>query len=264
MITRILTAILLAPIVLGLSLYLPAHSFGIALAVVAIVGLYEWNKLTLNSYVALGIGWVMFALLGYYGISYPKALLYFCIALSLYWIYQSFDLKINGLNRSMNLHCGVIEGIFLLVGFWAGLVLLHQMSAVTMIAAMMTVWAADSFAYFAGKSFGKRPLATSLSPKKTIEGLLGGLLGAVLVLCLFAKFAFEMEVGSREFLIWIVAGIAAALVSVVGDLFQSRLKRRAGVKDSGSILPGHGGILDRIDGLVAAMPVFASIWSLSI
>ena len=151
----------------------------------------------------------------------------------------------------------------MLTGFWAGMVILHQQGFVVIIAAMVTVWAADSFAYFAGKSFGHRPLAPSLSPKKTIEGVVGGLLGACLVLLLSAFLGFDPALQGSNLLLWVAAGVLAALVSVAGDLFQSRIKRRAGVKDSGSILPGHGGILDRIDGLIAAIPVFASLWVVS-
>ena len=129
------------------------------------------------------------------------------------------------------------------------------------IALLVVVWSADTFAYLAGRRFGKRKLAPSISPGKTIEGLAGGLIGAGLVALLAAIYALDLS--PAQTLIWLLASLVAALFSVVGDLFESRLKRRAGVKDSGGLLPGHGGVLDRIDGLLAAAPVFATVWRLA-
>ena len=263
MITRIITALFLAPVTIGLTLYLSTFWFGVFLAVICIIGLYEWNRLTIKSAPLLLGGALTIVAMAIYGHAHLTWLGYLCVVVSLYWSYQVWDLYKNGLERKMGALAGFVEGVFLLVGFWSGMSILHQQGSVVVIAAMATVWAADSFAYFAGKSLGRRPLAPTLSPKKTIEGVAGGLSGACLVLLLSAFLVFDPALQGSDLWIWVFAGIVAALVSVAGDLFQSRIKRRAGVKDSGSILPGHGGILDRIDGLIAAIPVFASLWAIS-
>ena len=124
--------------------------------------------------------------------------------------------------------------------------------------AIVVVWAADTFAYFTGKLFGRHKLMPSISPGKTIEGVVGGMAGAVFIAWIGARTLLNL--GQSQTVAWLSAAAAAAAISVVGDLYVSRLKRQAGVKDSGKLLPGHGGILDRIDGLIAAMPVFASVW----
>jgi len=263
MITRIITALLLAPVAVGLTLYLSTFWFGVFLGVICIVGLYEWNRLTIKSVPILVGGILAIAAMVAYGHANLTWLGYLCIVVSLYWVYQVWDLYKNGLARKLGALAGFVEGIFLLAGFWAGMSILHQQGSVVVIAAMAAVWAADSFAYFTGKAFGHRPLAPTLSPKKTVEGVAGGLFGACSVLLLSAFLGFDPALQGSDLWIWVFAGIVAALVSVAGDLFQSRIKRRAGVKDSGSILPGHGGILDRIDGLIAAIPVFASLWAIS-
>jgi len=123
-----------------------------------------------------------------------------------------------------------------------------------LLAALAIVWAADTGAYFAGRKFGKHKLAPRVSPNKTIEGMVGGLLAGVAVGVVFALFA-----GATPAQLPLVALVAlvAVLFSVIGDLFESLLKRHAGVKDSGHLIPGHGGVLDRIDGVVAALPAFA-------
>lgn len=115
----------------------------------------------------------------------------------------------------------------------------------------LTVWSADSGAYFAGRAFGRRKLYPLISPKKTIEGLIGGVLTALLVTGIFWKFALPPETLGT----WLAASLSVALVSQVGDLCESFLKRSFDKKDSGKILPGHGGFLDRFDGVIFSLPV---------
>ncbi len=119
------------------------------------------------------------------------------------------------------------------------------------------VWAADSGAYFAGKSLGKRKMAPRVSPNKTIEGLVGGIIAALLVAWLFADW-FEIQFASPVHMI--VITLATVVISVLGDLVESMFKRISGIKDSSNIIPGHGGVLDRIDSLTAAFPVFALLY----
>ena len=271
MLIRIITALVLAPVVLGLCLYLPTSWFAVVLGVVVVLGCYEWNALTSNNGVlfAAAVLWVFMLVVSLGGI-FPEITLTVrsiakpgCVFIALYWMYQIDDLRRNGLNRNLGPTMAFLEGVVLLSVFLAGMILLHKESPLVMIAAMMSVWAADSGAYFAGKFLGKHPLAPKLSPNKTIEGVIGGVVGAILLLLVFATLIMNPVLSGDQLLLWIFAGTLAALVSVGGDLFQSRLKRNAGVKDSGNLLPGHGGILDRIDGLIAAVPVFVAIWLIS-
>jgi phosphatidate cytidylyltransferase len=123
-----------------------------------------------------------------------------------------------------------------------------------LLVALLVVWAADTGAYFAGRKFGRHKLSPRISPNKTIEGVIGGVACGLLVALAFAPFA---GASLRQLPAVALVAIVAVLFSVVGDLFESLLKRHVGAKDSGDLIPGHGGILDRIDGVVAALPGFA-------
>ena len=127
------------------------------------------------------------------------------------------------------------------------------MSSVNVLFILCLVWAADTGAYFSGTLWGKHKLAPKISPGKTIEGLCGGIMSALIVAAIFAVFA---KIEFSKLLPWTFLVILVVLFSVLGDLFESIMKRQAGVKDSGQWIPGHGGILDRIDSLTAAVPVF--------
>jgi phosphatidate cytidylyltransferase len=120
---------------------------------------------------------------------------------------------------------------------------------------LLLVWIADTAAYFVGRAWGRHKLAPGISPGKTWEGALGGTAGALVYAIILGTFI--------EGLLWVPYLLAAALLavlSIVGDLFESAVKRQAAVKDSGTLLPGHGGILDRIDSATAALPVAALLW----
>jgi phosphatidate cytidylyltransferase len=117
------------------------------------------------------------------------------------------------------------------------------------------VWVADIGAYFSGRRFGRHKLAPAISPGKTREGVIGGLMANLLWMLLVYQFSLGWGLALLPFLI---IGLATSLISVVGDLFESVLKREAGVKDSGKLLPGHGGVLDRVDSVIAAAPIFIS------
>lgn len=150
-------------------------------------------------------------------------------------------------------------GIWVLVPLWLGLLWLHAADPALLLALLGLIWIADSAAYFAGRRYGKRRLAPLVSPGKTWAGCWAALLSALLV-----GVAFGLGEGYRGATL---AGfgmlcLVTVIASIVGDLFESLLKRRAGVKDSGKLLPGHGGVLDRVDSLTAAAPIF--YWGLSL
>lgn len=141
-----------------------------------------------------------------------------------------------------------LAGLLVLLPTWMALVGLRDVSPYLLLGTMATVWIADSAAYFAGKRFGRHKLAPLVSPGKTWEGVAGALL-AVTVYGAALCYLFDMSA-------WLLPGLwCLTVLSIVGDLFESLLKRQAGLKDSGSLLPGHGGMLDRIDGLTSTLPL---------
>ena len=142
-------------------------------------------------------------------------------------------------------------GTLVLVPLFVALVTLYQSGPINLLFALVIVWAADVGAYFAGKRFGRVKLAPGISPGKTWEGVFGGL---VLVSVIALAFALFADIAPA---VLIPFSMAAAALSIVGDLTVSMFKRTAGLKDSGKLFPGHGGILDRIDSVSAAAPLFA-------
>ena len=155
---------------------------------------------------------------------------------------------------------GSLSGAMLLIPTALAMMHLRTIGPWVLLGTMAVVWVADIAAYFSGRAFGRHKLAPSISPGKTWEGALGGALGVLLF-----GFGILVAFGARQpggaFVI-ALALLAWTAISVIGDLFESLLKRQAGLKDSGSILPGHGGILDRIDSLTSTLPIvaLASVW----
>jgi len=148
-------------------------------------------------------------------------------------------------------------GVLLFLPAWWGLVVLHRQEggAWWLLYALLLVWGADTGAYFAGRAFGKRKLAPDVSPGKTIEGLIGGLaLTLIISIWVALKSPVLQNVGLMGFL---MVSMVSVIGSVYGDLAESMFKRHRGIKDSSQILPGHGGVLDRIDSITAAIPLFA-------
>lgn len=119
-----------------------------------------------------------------------------------------------------------------------------------LISILILIWANDTFAYLVGKNFGKNKLFPSVSPKKTIEGFAGGMFFTGISSVLLSKFYIE----SKILYIWIVIAVIVSIFSTLGDLIQSKFKRVAGIKDSGKIMPGHGGVLDRLDSIIFVIP----------
>ena len=154
---------------------------------------------------------------------------------------------------------GILAGFVVLFPTWLALVQLRIPGPGVLLAVLAVVWMADVAAYFSGRAFGKRKLAPSISPGKTWEGAIGAAVGVVLYgLALRIGFAFA----PLSLPLWVFCLLGVTAVSVVGDLFESMLKRQAGIKDSSNVLPGHGGVLDRIDSLTSTLPVVAFLWLL--
>lgn len=153
---------------------------------------------------------------------------------------------------------GALVGLLLILPTWLALVQLKQMGATILIAIMATVWLADIGAYFFGRTFGKHKLAPAISPGKTWEGAVGGAT-TVLAYGFLLSGYLPGELANNSLLLLSIL-VLLPIFSVVGDLFESMLKRQSGIKDSSKILPGHGGILDRIDSLTSTLPAVALAW----
>jgi phosphatidate cytidylyltransferase len=145
-------------------------------------------------------------------------------------------------------------GVLLLISSTLAIYSLWAKSPWWLMYLFALVWVADSGAYFSGKALGKHKLIPHVSPNKTIEGLVGGL---VLTSCVIVTVAYYRHLEGTNLASFILLSMLVVLASVLGDLFESLLKRKASIKDSGTLLPGHGGVLDRIDSLLAAAPIFA-------
>ena len=154
-----------------------------------------------------------------------------------------------------------LMGVVILTSSITAMFYLWQLSPWWLLYVFLLVWCADSGAYFVGRKLGRRKMAPNVSPNKSMEGLAGGLVTGLLVVIGIS--VFKLQLTGTALIAFVLLSALTILASVLGDLFESMLKRRAGVKDSGTILPGHGGILDRIDSLLSATPIFAlGFWGL--
>jgi len=254
---RVITGVVLIVAVLLGVLLLPQNAFAVATLIVFIsIGGREWSKLVSMDGPMLGVfvlGLLGAALIAYFVKDLRWA---FIVAGVVWWVAVLVLLAIyeQGSYFYKNYPWILRLAAFLvLVPAWVALITLHQHNPLLVLYLIFLVAITDSGAYFTGKAFGKNKLAPELSPGKTREGMFGGVAGAVVWSILGAWF---FGLPSTDFLYFILLSLAVAFMSVAGDLFESLIKREAGQKDSGNILPGHGGILDRVDGLVATLPLF--------
>ena len=269
--TRVIAALVMAPFAIGAILLLPTSWLVMLAALVFLVGLWEWFKLaeiddTLQRTVLLTANLLLMVLLVWASRGstdlVPLRLMALVGAgwwlLALVWLrFFHFASDHETWARVFKLAAGTLA----VVPAWCALGLIHSSQPnghIWLFVALAIVWAADSGAYFAGRHFGGRwfagrKLAPRISPNKTLEGLLGGLAAGMLVAAAGALLA---GAGMAQLPGVLLVAIFTVLFSVVGDLFESLLKRHVGAKDSGDVIPGHGGVLDRIDGVLAALPIF--------
>lgn len=254
---RVITGVVLILAVLLGVLLLPSHLFSIAALVVFIsIGGWEWSKLVALKDLSRGLfvaGLLVTALAAYF---MQDLRWVFIVAGVLWWVAVLVLLAVyeQGTYFYKNYPWLLRLAAFLvLVPAWVALITLHQHYPHLVLYLIFLVAITDSGAYFTGKAYGKNKLAPELSPGKTREGMFGGVAGAVVWSILGAWF---FDLPATDWLYFILLSLVVAFMSVSGDLFESLIKREAGQKDSGNILPGHGGILDRVDGLIAALPIF--------
>jgi phosphatidate cytidylyltransferase len=253
----LLTALLLGGLVVGMTLCLPTAWFGGLLLVVILIGAWEWSGLLFPTvgrlaYVALvaGLGLVIVGWLQRGGL--PAAALGLVVA---FWCYVGVWLwRYGHQQRHDPLPVWALAGLLTLLPPWLVLLELHRQPGFGpgyALFLLLLVWLADSSAYFAGRRWGRYKLAPTVSPGKTREGAVGALLTTLTVAGIGAVL---LRIGTWP--AFILVCLVTVIFSIVGDLFESMLKRQHNAKDSGALLPGHGGVLDRIDSMTAAAPVF--------
>ena len=264
--TRIITALILAPIAIGGVFFLPPMGFALFTAAIITLGAWEWANMSGLEQQPGRIGYAALIAVILYGLIDVSAVAVLWLAL-LWWV-VCFVLVRNypaGSERWGSVPARALMGVLVLVPAWIGLNHLRtggfqfgdtDNNLLVILYVFCVVWVADIGAYFAGRAFGKAKLAPRVSPGKSWAGVWGGL-AAVGAFALVASAL--VSASAAEAALLVAASLVTGLVSVLGDLLESMLKRFRGIKDSSRLLPGHGGIMDRIDSLTAAAPVFALI-----
>ncbi|MGI4847403.1 MAG: phosphatidate cytidylyltransferase [Janthinobacterium lividum] len=268
--TRIITAVVLLAVLLAIVLAGSPMAFALALCVFFAAAAWESFRLFKTGFPIVGaVIWTvaLAVILLRHEVQRAPWLFGLCVAIWVLRLAPALKFGLPALDTLSNRLLSAQYGVTLLASF-VGMMLLFTHSALYLLSVLALVWIADIGAYFSGKAFGKNKLAPSISPGKSWEGAIGGWL-AVMVIGLAVSMTPALADSFPAYvrLKWGGAGLFAVLslitvASVVGDLFESMLKRRAGFKDSSNLLPGHGGVLDRIDALIPVLPlaVFVDAW----
>ena len=268
---RTLTALLLIPLALLIILWPMTPVFALIVAAAFLLGMWEWTRLSGLTNTALRVGMLVLtaAILALawwpqdprlWGALSAAGVLWWLLACA--WLRRfAFGAAPTPENRRLKL----LAGLFVMVPAWAAVILIHRSAphghGWTFLA-LAIVWAADIGAYFAGRFLGKRKLAPQISPGKTWAGVYGAFVTAGLVV---VAGGWLLGVRDARLLGLVVLAAFTVAASIVGDLIESLMKRHAQIKDSGQLFPGHGGLLDRLDSVFAALPVFAlGLWLLDV
>jgi len=261
---RVLTALLLLPLVLAVIFAVPPHWFLVLLGIILLGGSWEYLRLACVSGPATGyllviLQAITLAVLFLYRNDWAAGMAWYLALCCAAWLLLFIrlpayrrDARADGRYRVIS----ILTSLLSITACWfaLGWMRVQPQGSWLILLLLLIVWAADTGAYFAGRAFGKKKLAPRISPGKTWAGLVGGLVLAPLVALLAARL---MPIDNIDPLRLVLLSLVTALVSVGGDLMISMHKRTSGFKDSGNLLPGHGGILDRLDSLLAAAPFFA-------
>lgn len=255
---RVITAVVLSVLVLSAVIWAPVWLFSLLVALATLYGVWEWSNFCRfglrGRVVYVAVAAALILLLEWFasGVLITQVMLvagaFWLLALTMVLRYPEGVRWKAGTPK-------LFIGYVVLIPAWLALsqVKAMQEGELLILLLLFLVWGADTGAYFAGKALGKHKLMPKVSPGKTLEGLAGGLFTCVLIALLYAYFR-ELSWIAAVFLV--LLAVITAMASVLGDLFESMFKRERGIKDSGTLLPGHGGVLDRIDSLTAAAPVF--------
>ncbi|MFS1563768.1 MAG: phosphatidate cytidylyltransferase [Candidatus Arsenophonus phytopathogenicus] len=273
---RIIIAIILIPLVIAALFFLPPNLFGYVIIVICSLAAWEWSQFIgwtvqikrIISAILFGICLLGLQLL-FQDLSQltTEPLIIYILSAGLVWwlvaiiLVVTFPTSARFWSQSVILK--MLFGVLTILPFYCGMLVLKSVDyhidnfigAWWVLYVMLLVWSADSGAYFFGHLFGKHKLAAKVSPGKTLEGMLGGMLTAGIIAWLFSLFVPVLLISKNL----LFCSVIVVIISVFGDLTESMFKRQAGIKDSSHLIPGHGGVLDRIDSLTAAIPVFAGL-----
>jgi phosphatidate cytidylyltransferase len=260
---RTLTALVLAPLGVAIVLLLPTIALAAFTALTVAIGLWEWTRMAgfrsrpMRSATVAIVSLILVAL---WTVRDEPAAWYVVAAGVVWWIVAAWwlaNFSFGAAPTRENAATKLVAGLFATLPAWVALILLHaqpEHGPAWALLALVLVWGADTAAYFTGKRFGKKKLSPQISPNKTFAGVYGALAcGAVVA----AIAGWLLDVRGVALAGLIALALVTVVASIVGDLFESLIKRQAGVKDSGTLFPGHGGMFDRLDGVFAALPVFA-------
>jgi phosphatidate cytidylyltransferase len=275
---RIITAVILAPLALAAILFLPIEGFKLAVAGVICLGAYEWANMSgitarvfkgwFTLFVGLILGLLIIAVdaesIWLQGELHPIYAFILWVS-AIWWTASLFMILAYPRYSSIwknSIPIRAFFGVLTLIPTWVAIVMLRTSlydvtpvyGASLLFYVLGIVWAADIGAFFVGVKFGKHKLRPNVSPGKSVEGLIGGVVASFAIIA-FAAMHYQFE--ASRIGVHVAIGIITVAVSALGDLNESMIKRCAGIKDSGKLLPGHGGVMDRIDSLTAAFPIFA-------
>jgi phosphatidate cytidylyltransferase len=263
LIKRLLTALVLIPLVVSAIFWLPSHYFSMLTGAFILVGAWEWaglSGLSRQIFRWVYVACMAFAILIFSVLPANTTTLAILSAASVIWVWAFFAITQyqrggSGLGFQLSFF-RLLVGFVLLIATWFAIMTLKsfpQLGSAWLMVVLVLIWCADIGAYFAGRFFGKKLLCSRVSPKKTWEGFVGGMILSVLAAAIGGLF---LSLSISHYVGLLLLACVAALFSVVGDLFESLLKRIAGVKDSGAFFPGHGGMLDRLDSIMSATVIF--------
>jgi phosphatidate cytidylyltransferase len=269
--TRVITALIILPIVLVALFMFPNWAWDIFTMGVALVSCWEWSRFCQfpaggkRIYFALSAvlaAVVFFAYLDNRFVDFKQLAYIGFIISALFWFIAA-PLWLANLWRPGSRAIAAIAGWIVVFPTWLAFLILHDQSPWLFLSFAFIVWVADVFAYFVGKAIGKQKLAPSISPGKTVQGALGGMAGVALYFFIWKMLAEQSvtrgDTWANPLLshgMWVLGFfVLLGVLSVIGDLFESWMKRGAGMKDSSGLLPGHGGFLDRIDALTSTLPI---------
>lgn len=261
--TRTITALVLAPIGILVVLLLPTIAFAVVTGVIVVMSLWEWTRLAgfgSRPLRSAAIACVALALVPLWLLRHEPPSDALVVVGVIWWLLATLwlnNVSFGAAPTRENAALKFAAGLFATIPAWLALIRLHegpQHGPGWALFALMLVWVADTAAFLAGSRYGRKKLCPAISPNKTIAGVYGAL-GAGALLGAFG--GWLLGVRGAAWIALIVLALVTVVASIVGDLFESLVKRQAGVKDSGTLFPGHGGLFDRFDSVFAALPVFA-------
>lgn len=255
---RVITAAILLPVALIGFFLLEGLAFALFIGVVVVLGAWEWARMAGFANQVMRVGYALAVALLLLLLYRTPQLAAWLLAFSVLWwlVATALVLGYPDSQRHWGGRVGSLAmGMLVLLPAWQALVVLKQWPQGNwlIVTVMVLVWAADIGAYVSGKALGRRKLAPQVSPGKSWEGLIGGLIASLLITL---GVGLYLGWSSRELVLALLSAGVVVIISVVGDLTESMFKRSSGIKDSSQLLPGHGGVMDRIDSLTAAIPIF--------